>query len=385
MILYINQRLNDDPRVITLLKNLGHDMQDLEQSRLRFDPGIPSIYSRAGNNTLPFCNGLAHRAGFAMPQYQDDFKNTWAEVTDQRCHDLRRDRFDKPWIIAWSGGIDSTTVVAAILKNLSPADLENITIACNKFSIWENPLFFQQFIRPNFRLVESKTLLNLDTVDNSIIIDGEPGDQLFAGGISLPMMLSRGLDFLEKDSMAEADLLIDYIAQTPRQPNSEPPGRVFAEWYYSVLLDNIKSVDVPVRTFHDFLWWSYFNFAWTSVKLRMLERGDFGSLTNAGTYLQNFVHWFDSDHYQLWAMTNNVRDQKYGVTIAHHKIAAKRYIFDLDHNDYNLKYQTKLFSGDITWMGPKIWYCITQDLSLLNLQDDWHTIQELLPQHLNLK
>jgi len=382
MISYVNQRLNHDPRIQEIFKNHGYDFQNLDQSRLQFDPGTSSVYNRCGLNTLPLQNGIKHLSGFSMPAYDERFSQSWSEITDQRCHELRKNHFHKPWMIAWSGGIDSTTIVTSILKNLPSADLHNITIACDRFSVWENPKFFRDFVQPNFQILNSKSLLDIRTLEKFTVIDGEPADQLFAGGISLPMMLSHGLDFLEKDIVKDADLLIDYIAQTARKSNGELPGKTFAQWYYTSLIENIRSVDIPVNTFHDFMWWSYFNFSWTSVKMRGLEVGDFSKISNAQIYMDNFVHWFDSDAYQLWAMTNNIRDQKYGSTIGHHKIAAKRYIFEFDKNHYNLKYKTKLFSGNYKWLQPNTWYCMTDDFTLLNLDDHWPIIRDLLPGHL---
>lgn len=381
MIRYVNQQLNQNPRLQKFFKDLGYDFNNFDQGRFRFDPGIPSIYNRCGKDTLTFKNGLKHLPGFAMPVYNPAFNQSWSEITDQRCHELRQRRFDKKWLIAWSGGIDSTTIIASIIKNLPVADFDNIIIACNKFSVWENPKFFQNFIKPNFTTMDSMNLLNIDILNEYTVIDGEPADQLFAGGISLSMMLSHGLDFLEKDIVKDANLMIEYIARTPRKSGSENPGEDFAQWYYTLLMENIRSVDIPVNTFHDLMWWSYFNFAWTAIKLR--ELGSYRNISDAKIYLDNYVHWFDSDFYQLWAMTNNIRDQKYGSSIGHHKIAAKQYIFDLDKNPYFLKYKTKLFSGNYKWWRPgKVWYCMTDDFKLLNLDDHWPIIRDLLPDHL---
>jgi hypothetical protein len=381
MILYVNQRLNQDPRIQKIFKGLGHDFQNLSEGLFRLTPGISGVYNRCGRDTLPFKNGLKHLPGFAIPAYDAAFNQSWQEITDKRCYELRQRRFNKKWVIAWSGGIDSTTIISSIIKNLPTADFDNIIIACNKFSVWENPRFFQDFIHPNFQTIDSMRLLDLDILDEHIVIDGEPADQLFAGGTSLPIMLSHGLDFLEKDIIKDADLLIDYIANTSMKVGFDAPGKDFAQRYFTMLMDNIRSVDIPVNTFHDCMWWIYFNFSWTSVKMRELE--NYRDISNAALYLENFVHWFDADSYQLWSMINNTRNQKYGSSIGHYKLAAKQYIFDLDKNPYFLKYKTKLVSANYKWNRPgKIWYCMTDDFRLLNLNDHWPIIRDLLPDHL---
>lgn len=385
-ILYVDQRQNNDPRVQQLLKDHGLDLSKLEQGRMAFDPATPSLYSRHGKNTLPFENGFQNVPGFVMPNYDPHFDLTWNQIMDERCLSLRKNKFDKKWIIAWSGGIDSTGIVASIIKNLPKADFENIVIACNKFSVWENPKFFFEFIKPNFKIIESKKIIDLQTLkEGNYIVDGEPADQLFAGAISQTMIISKGPKYLEKDMIKDAGLLIEYIAKSSRKVGQEPPGFKFAEWYYNSLLNNIMSTDMPIKTFHDMLWWSYFNFSWVSVKLRMLSNGDYGSMNSAKSYFDQMIHWFDSDEYQLWAMNNNSYGMKYGSTIGEYKYQAKQYIFDVDKNPYYLKYKTKTFSGDYAWISNKKWYCITDDLSLLNLEDHWDTIKAHLPEHIASK
>jgi len=381
MIFYINQRLNGHPRIQKVFRDLGYDFRNLEKYRFLFDPSISSYYNRYGQDTLHFKNGLKNLPGFAMPAYDATFNQSWSEITDQRCHELRQRYFDKKWVIAWSGGIDSTTMLASIIKNLPAADFDNIIIACNKFSVWENPKFFQDFVQPNFQTIDSMELLDQGILNKYIVINGEPSDQLFAGANIFPMMLSYGVDSLEKDIVKDADFIIKYIAYTPRKVGGEIPGEDFAQWYYTALIDNIRSVDIPVNTFHDLMWWVCFNFTWTSVKLRELE--SYRNISSAEAYMKNFVHWFDSDSYQLWAMTNNLRDQKYGSNLCHYKLAAKQYIFDLDKNPYFFKYKTKLFSSNYKWYRPgKVWYCMTDDFELLNIDDHWPIIQDLLPDHL---
>jgi len=385
-ILYVDQRQNSDPRIQSLLKDHGLYLSELEKGRLRFDPGTPSLYNRHGKNNLPFENGFWSTPGFSMPRYDPSFDKSWAQVTDERCTWLRKNKFDKKWIIAWSGGIDSTNILAAIVKNLPRADFENIIVACNKSSVWENPRFFFDIIKPNFEVVESKKIIDLRTLNNeNYIIDGEPADQLFAGAISQTMMIANGPTYLQKDMINDAGLLIEYIAKSPRKVGQEPPGFKFAEWYYNSLVNNVKSTDMPIKTFHDLLWWSYFNFSWVSVKLRMLANGDYGTLDHAKVYFDHMIHWFDSDDYQLWAMNNNFLGMKYGNTVGEYKYQAKQYILDVDKNPYYFKYKTKTYSDDYIWLSNKKWYCITEDLQLLNLEDHWDIIQDLLPGHISGK
>ena len=69
-------------------------------------------------------------------------------VTDQRSWDLlavlRREQCRLA--VLWSGGIDSTIALAAIVKNWGPADLAQVDVVMNTSSYYENPVFYQQAI-----------------------------------------------------------------------------------------------------------------------------------------------------------------------------------------------------------------------------------------------
>jgi hypothetical protein len=383
MILNIDQRQNKHPGIEKILKDHGAYRPAIAHGLSKFSGVMTNMYSRRGKNTLFFANGFRDRPGFSMPDYDPLFCKSWQEVTDERCTWLRQNHFDRPWVIAWSGGIDSTTILASVIKNLPKCDFKNITVACNRFGIWENPRFFLEFVQPNFDIMDSSSMIDLATLEaNNYIFSGEPGDQLFAGAISMPMMTGNDISYLEKNIISDSDLLIDYVAKSPKNPSDDPPGREFAEWYYQTMINSIRDTGIPVETFHDMLWWSYFNFCWTDAKLRKLQLGNWYKFSNAVTYLDKFIHWFDSDDYQRWSMVHNSHGEKYGNTVGDYKLAAKRYIFDVDKNQYYLKYKTKTNSGNYQWEHRKKFYCITDDLSLLNLEDHWEIIEDLLPQYL---
>jgi asparagine synthetase B (glutamine-hydrolysing) len=219
MIWYFDQRFLEDPDIQAVLGSYGFDhTNELLFANGVWNPGCSSIYNRKGAGNFLFKNGFREYDGFYMPDYNDDFKQDWNEVTDYRCDWLRQHRFDKPWTVAWSGGNDSTTVMSAIMKNLSKSDFENITVACNNASVWENPEFFQKYIEPNFKIVNSSYLMSQKCIDDeNYVIDGNLADQLFAGSVSLEMSIQENA-LLGQDIRKNADDLINYIAQAKGDP-----------------------------------------------------------------------------------------------------------------------------------------------------------------------
>jgi len=315
--------------------------------------------------------------GFSMPDYNPNFDKSWTDVTDQRCMDLRNTHFDRPWKVLWSGGIDSTNLVASMIKNLPPADLDNITIACTPVSIWENPHFYFDYIKSNFKVADSLEILSQDfDSQDAYIIDGEPADQLFGGlGVALNT-LYQNFDWLHQDLIQNNKIAIDFIGQKT--------NRKFAEWYYHVLVTSAQSAGVPVTTLADLAWWSTFNNSWTMVRFRSLiyNAANCTNIKNIKPYFEKFVHWYNNDDYQQWAMNPKNTSEKLGSDLSEYKLAAKKYIYSVDHNKYYFKFKTKLGSGDIWREDLSNWCCVTDNWDALYIEHDAEQIVSLLPGHL---
>jgi hypothetical protein len=152
-------------------------------------PAHQVLYSRIGTNFLPFQTPY-HIQSISAPKFNPNFSLTFDQVTDQRFYDLKQKQENKPWIVMWSGGIDSTVILTSILKNSSKADRQNVIVACNRISIYENPLFYYQHIKPNFSVIDSTNFnLNQDRLSRYYVINGDPADALYAGAFSQDMLL----------------------------------------------------------------------------------------------------------------------------------------------------------------------------------------------------
>ena len=75
-----------------------------------------------------------------------------ADLADRRAIELIKNAKDtnRNIIVMWSGGIDSTFVLTAILKNISEADQELITVLLTTHSISDNPDFYFKFLSQLF-------------------------------------------------------------------------------------------------------------------------------------------------------------------------------------------------------------------------------------------
>lgn len=378
MILYFNHSYINHPVIKETLQNHsgGSDVLNKLLSLSNYDKAIGSFYNRKGTNFLPTKYKIKNLPGFAMPDYNPEYNKSWSDISDQRCTDLQRNHFDRPWTVMWSGGVDSTVVMTSIIKNLPKADFENITVGCTQMSIWENPRFYFDYIVPNFKIVNADQAM-VNAINQKIyMIDGEPADQLFGGLGFSPNLIFQNLELLQTNIVADRSIAVNFIA--------EKTDNKFAEWYYDTLLQNAISAGIPINTLHDLVWWTGFNQHWAAVKFRFLRYAHWKNIKNAGLFLDRFVQWFDSDDYQLWAMRNQYTGEKLGKTAADYKLAAKKYIYALNQDNYYLTFKTKTASGDVSALSKGVippWCCIDHNLDLLNFDNHTDQIIDQLADH----
>jgi hypothetical protein len=331
--------------------------------------GGPSlIYPRAGKNTFPFRNDHITSLNISPPQYKNNFSRTFAEVTDEQCCRWLQEKNDKPWLIFWSGGIDSTVIMVSILKNTTQAQRKNIHVACNRASIYEHPRFFYDHVLPNFKLVPSH-VTTCSIFDSYHVISGEFADQLYGhGGMGWELMQSNP-EYLNRDLRQSPDALLDML--------SKKVDRDFAVWYYERMLVNIDSVDIPVKTYHDFFWWIFFNYSYTSMYLKLIMKWGFDKCSVAD---YQYPDWYATNDYQQWSMNNNEMGIKYNLGLANNKLASKLYIYDFDHDQYSRLFKTKQTSiQSKPYNSMEI--CLLDDYSRLRYDQDLDRIMALLPNH----
>ena len=368
MIQYFNHQYFDHPDVQKIIiEHRGPDTLKKLKNLTAYNLSSPALYTRKGTNFLPFTTDLINSAEFSMPDYVANYNKTWTEITDQRCLDLKATHFDRPW-----------TMVCALIRNFSQADLENITIACNPVSVWENPEFYFKYIEPNFKITNSGDIMlpDLADIDKSYLITGEHADQLYGGlGIDL-RLLYQTPDFLTKDIVKDPDHAIKFI-----EPRTD---KKFAQWYYHALMANAQSAGMPVENLQQFLWWTTFNNSWIVVKFRFLYFSQLNNIKNARSYFDHLIHWYDSGNYQQWAMQDNNFYEKVGKNPSEYKLASKKYIYSVNQDNYYMKYKTKMSSSDVFHLREKTlpWCCIDDQWNLLNFQDHADKIISMLPGHL---
>lgn len=247
---------------------------------------------------------------------------------------------NKKIAILWSGGIDSTMVLSSFIKNVTTADLDNFVILLNLDSIVENPEFYRKFISEKIACMSTADLkVGNNFLNNNILLTGEPADGIYGPSTRMYRdLIATGQHKLSWKNNLQ--LLIDSINKFSPACSQEIQNTIpkqFANWYVDKVSRNLISAGVDgVDTVSDWWWWHYFSLKWDHLIWRPIyqHKGRMNesiSTENLQQFLTNT--YFNTNEFQLWSYNNlpylTPKD------LRQHKLDAKRYIFELDHNqDY---------------------------------------------------
>lgn len=223
--------------------------------------------------------------------------------------------------VLWSGGIDSTTALIAIMKAAEKRGCEDrVHVLMSLDSVHENPGFFLRRIVGTYSVQSVGHPISASLNPARIGVTGEHGDQLF-GSRLLESYVRRGLG-----QASYHDLLPLALVERLRNP-------IHAYRVYRYLRPVIAAAPVPIRSLFDCLWWLNFSLKWQEVTLRLpVYRG-----AEARAVYDSLRHFFRDERFQAWALANAQVRQ---VPVwARYKEVAKQYVFDFtgDRRYYRTK------------------------------------------------
>jgi hypothetical protein len=394
-IAYLNQYFLEHPSLLPALMDIDPRLPALIYRRNEFEKGNASAwYTRIGKNTM-FCNNTG-QFDFSKPilDFSKPFSESFEQVSDQRCVDLRKSHWHKPWVVMWSGGIDSTTVMTSILRNLPSSDFKNIQVWCNSASVFENPRFFMDHIRPNFKVISHRSYNDMCNDEDVFVIAGESGYVLGIEKYKWHADRSGHNDQGQDRLWTDRDHLVSYCDSTGWPAT---PGIDFANWLYNVMEENIRSTGLPILTVREWWWWFVFNHNWTGNIMQHVYQ--YCGRESHGRFLENFIPWVHSDLYQQWAI-HNLND----IVRMKNKSIAKQYIHSVSGDQCFLDFKMKVVSNrrdtrqmyfDIKMQDrPRMLknpaqkddriICILNNRDCLYVDQDVDLISDLLPAHINL-
>lgn len=229
--------------------------------------------------------------------------------------------------VMWSGGIDSTVTLVALLKALPANERDRLTVYLSSHSIAENPGFYQAHIAG--RLSVQRTVGKAGLYDETVVT-GELGDQLFGSDLMLEATRRLGFDSLAQPHAVVLPHLFGSIAG-----DAETGAAIYRR--YAPIADEAP---YPLARAQDFLWWWNFSQKWQHVKYRHLLYEPPGSDYRA--LLGKVWHFFDTETFQRWSLMHP--GEKLGAGIDTYKMPAKRYIVEFTGDQ---SYLTKMKIGSL--------------------------------------
>lgn len=249
-----------------------------------------------------------------------DFDTVIDSIADEFCqHALNSGR---TVYLNWSGGIDSTSILVALLRVAPQQFLDNLVIVTDlSKSLNENAYFYYRFIHNKFEVQDLNTFeITAANYDQIILLDGEGGNQCMQGPSVQRQLYRRRTDLLNAP-WRSLENLSDLLVGS----NS---------FHHALIRESIDRAPVSIDTGYDFLWWVGFNFKFDDVLVRKMftyaknltpeQTKDFW---NNGLY-----RFYQHPRMQMWSM--NARDLRRQYAEITPKYFSKKYIYDFDQNDF---------------------------------------------------
>lgn len=330
-----------------------------------------SFFSRTQQPGTPFVIDRDHwHAKFPQSVTSLNFDH----ITDQRCHWLKTHRWDRPWLIEWSGGLDSTLVLCSILINLSKQDLEHVTVGMTPTSIYENPRFFHDCIKDKLQIKDITASDYQDMYKTHYLITGEPADMLTGGALAMHAC-SRGID-LTLPWRSNRHIMKDFLASTSA-------GRDGTEWLLDTMardLEGCQGSSPPVNNILEWFSWINLNWKWIAKKIYKFQPG----LHDPDKYFHSLINWFDTDDYQNWSIHHGryslITD---GTSLNSYKKDFRQYIMKIFRDRYYDHFKIKIGSTSSSVSHAYPWACLLDDGSVLTAENDMDEIISLFSKNIN--
>ena len=256
------------------------------------------------------------------------FNKSWEECCMDAAEELWK--LGNPIELFWSGGIDSSGALIALLETKSDSDV--LSIRYTQDSIDEFPLMWEKMVKDKNNPLSHKEILSDTLFENHDIIKitGECGDQCF-GSDALHANLDKHADDWETILTWPNGQLFAAKSDVPKdtQETYEYKRAQLAE----LLFEHVDYCPFEIKTIFDLFWWCNFCFKWQDVDNRMI-------FTFSGTSeWKSTISFFNTEDFQKWSIVNH--DVKHGGTWESYKQPAKEYINKYIKDDTYRKDKTK--------------------------------------------
>ncbi len=252
---------------------------------------------------------------FPIPKKEDFTDLKFADECTNRAIEVLR--YNQPIKILYSGGLDSTTVLLSFFSAIKAGygSFDQVSVAATPFSIIENPVAWEQYVLPNFKLEfagDAFAGMADPTQANVRYINGENGDQLFGSDVLLMRM------YLFNTPITE-DTVRDFVQKRGVRPSAVPAVTHMMMKLYANRVTELN-------TMADLIWWLNFSSKWQSVALRYLAFTNFLQAGDDLSSLDRLATFFNTSRFQWLSLFGKMA--KWGISPAatNYKLEMRKFL-----------------------------------------------------------
>lgn len=289
------------------------------------------------------------------------------DLMDTRATEIIKNNEDNenPIIVSWSGGVDSTSIVCAMLKN----GCKNFKVVFTEASIEEYPWFYENVIKKQCDYCITDDIHGMfKTIDCSQIVTGWCADQLFGSNIHLHNLNLYGVDVI--DGIREHYKRVCRERLNRKQKLSDKS----LELIQTKVNELGNYLGLTINKFCEFAW--LYNFAIKWVLVRNVTNLELMETENQG----KGVAFFEPQGFQDWSYSryDTLTNRNANKEVKYYKRPLKQYIYEYTKDSDYLNNKGKVNSWRVnhgkgseeirfiakTDEGTKIWKPISDDVNM---------------------
>lgn len=254
----------------------------------------------------------------------------FSDLVNERARYLI-DNIDRPITVLWSGGVDSTMIMCAMIANGIPKD--KLRVYCTMESVWEAPGFMEFVLRNGYTVHPTSAGYFYRDFDRDFgdthLISGDASDLLFGSVKASKMIALQSMPWVDGWRFAMHEFHKDF--PTPSFDTFD----YIQEWMN-------RWSGWEIKTFGQFLWWNSYALQYDGV----IEHF---RLEFEGKYADHQESFFETPEFNQWALNDFPNRGKHNQWFDHryYKKHLKDYIQSVWKNDDYHRYKGKCGSWSI--------------------------------------
>lgn len=266
----------------------------------------------------------------SIPEYLKLQVQPYTNYTYEECMLIKAEKLwklsvelNKPLCIFFSGGVDSTAALVALLRTVPDKRAKkNLYVLATDEMFNENPDFVRKYIIGQLNVSDAHNIAQYH-MPNAIFVTGT-----YNGSTSVyTRSFGRYVTNPVKEVTDIQQFIYDYIIALSDQ--SKHKDYKYLDYWINIFKNIIDASPYNLSTSFQILWWLELVCFWQGVFFRWL------SVYNAKQLDKEFVetsiqHFYEDRIFQDWAINNICISPTFGSM---YKELTKRFIYEFDHND----------------------------------------------------